>query len=722
MSPSIAKHILFFALLQISVNICAQSLFKNISMKNGLSGNIIYDIEKDTAGNLWFATANGVTKFDGRVYDMFSTKSGLPENLVIDVELDEKGLPWFRTISGYLCYYSNNKFYNPTVNVQLIEKLKDKLVNNFYFSQSGEIFISTVTGGGLYKISSDKKNLSVVEPLPGNCSYYFKINSGNYITGAENIFPSNNKLLLSWDGRNQIILLSSGTGYSKSIAIKKTRGSFLYANGFEVLAIGSRGVEARVLFESNIENIYFDHEKKLWIGFNGAGVRCFPSGDVTSGNFSKYLGDKTVTSFEEDNNGNLWIGTVSDGIYFLPGHLHISSDLSKNYFKKEILEDDDKEISITNVIENNDSSITDTFPPEIFISGIVIMERDTTILPQIKLKHDQNYIRINFAGFGKNKNAHLQYKYRMKNVDKDWVFTSASSVQYTTLPPGEYSFEVSAVNLDGYWSNTPATVNFEITPPYWQTWWFRTGAGVSVTAFFIFFLAFRERRIKKRERERMEVERKMSDLELKALRAQMNPHFIFNSLNSIQNFIINNDIDSAIRYQSKFAKLIRSILENSKKSVIPLEEELKSLEIYLQLEALRFDNKFNYSIDMDKKINIQDTEIPTMLIQPYVENAIWHGLMHKETQGSIKILITKKKNIITCSVEDNGVGRQKSLELESKNRTKNKSMGMTITKERLDILNVGRNGHSLNVKIEDLKNENGEATGTRVNINIPCEV
>ena len=724
MFPAVAKYLL---LCFTFVNICfyanaQQELFKKITAKDGLSGSIIYDIKKDKQGNLWFATANGVTKFDGYNYKKFTVKSGLPENLVIDVELDEKGIPWFRTFSGYLCYFYNNKIHTPEFNKDLTNKLRDKVINNFTFNSSGEIFISTVTGGGLFKISADKKELTEIEPLPGNCSYFFKINSGSFISGAENVFPANNKLLLSWDGRNQIILLSSGNGYSKSTVIKKSAATFLYANGFEVLTIGSRGVEARVLFENSIENLYFDADNKLWIGFNGGGVRCFPNGDITSGRYIRYLGDKTITSFAEDTKRNLWMGTATDGVYLLPANINKSTDLNGNR-ANGIDENEEPELLAANNIKNpvNDSLIADTVPPEIFISGIVIMERDTAILPSFILNHDQNYIRINFAGFGKSKNAHLQYKYRMNNIDKDWVFTSASSVQYTTLPPGKYSFEVSAVNVDGYWSSTPAAVAFEILPPYWQTWWFRTGAGVTATAFFVFLLAFREKRIKKKERDKIEVERKMSDLELKALRAQMNPHFIFNSLNSIQNFIINNDLESAIRYQSKFAKLIRNILENSRKPVIPLDEELKSLEIYLQLEALRFENKFNYSISVDENINLEDTEIPTMLIQPYVENAIWHGLMHKETKGFINIKILRRNNNIICSVEDDGVGRQKALELESRNKTKKKSMGMAITKERLDIINVGRNGHSLNVNIEDLKNATGEATGTRVNIIIPYE-
>lgn len=717
-----------FSYFFIYILVCTQAyaqkdLFNKITTKNGLSSNIVYDIKKDHMGNLWFATANGVTRYDGINYKGFDVKSGLSEKIIVEIEIDQTGIPWFRTLAGNLFYHSNNRMNGIPVNTELAHKLKDKIINSFSINSSGEIFISAITGGGLYKISADKKQLTLVEALPGDCSYFLRINSGSYIAGAENFFPPNNKLLLSWDGRNQIIILSSGSGYSKSTVIKKSPGTYLFANGFEVLTIGSRGLESRVLFESSIENLYFDSEKKLWIGFNNGGVRCFPYGDITSGRYSKYLGDKTISSFAEDNKGNLWIGTTTEGVFFLPSNLHLSNKSSQIENYKSGDNSDEQEILITQNPElfHLDSLIPDTIPPEIFISGIVIMERDTSINPSFNLKHDQNYIRINFAGFSKNRKSHLQYKYRMINVDKDWVFTSASSVQYTTLPPGKYSFEVSAVNIDGFWSRTPATVVFNISPPYWETWWFRTGSGIAATTFFIFFLTYRERKIKQREREKLLVEKKMSDLELKALRAQMNPHFIFNSLNSIQNFVINNDIDSAIRYQSKFARLIRNILENSKKSQIPLDEELSSLEIYLELESLRFENKFNYKIEIDDDIYPEDTEIPPMLIQPYVENAIWHGLMHKQSKGLIKIKIHKKGDIILCVVEDDGVGRQRALELESKNKTTKKSMGMSITKERLEIINSGRNS-SLNVDIEDLKNEAGEPAGTRVNIFIPFEV
>jgi hypothetical protein len=724
MIPAVKKYfLLFFTCIPLCINIYGQrELFNRITTQHGLSGNIIYDIKKDTKGNLWFATASGITRYDGRTYKRFDIKSGLPENIIINIETDPEGTPWFRTFSGQLYYYSNNKIHGIPVNPELAVKLKDKVINSSTFNNSGEIFISTVTGGGLFKISADKKQVTIEEPLPGDCSYFLRINSGNYITGTENVFPPNNKLLLSWDGRNQIIILSSGNGYSKSTVIKKSPGKYLFASGFEILTVGSRGIESRVLFENSIENLYLDGEKKLWVGFNNGGVRCFPNGDIASGRYLRYLGDKTITSFAEDNNGNLWIGTTAEGVYFLPSKVHLSNNSAqKKNINEEMHEIDN--ILLSDNLETlfNDSLNVDTVPPEIFISGIVIKERDTTINSSYTLKHDQNYIRINFAGFSKNRNGHLQYKYKMTNVDNDWVFTSASSVQYTTLPPGNYFFEVSAVNIDGYWSSEPAIVTFVIKPPYWETWWFRTGAGVSAATFFIFFLTYREKRIKQREREKVLVEKKMSDLELKALRAQMNPHFIFNSLNSIQNFVINNDIDSAIRYQSKFSRLIRNILENSKKSQIPLDEELKSLEIYLELESLRFENKFNYQIEIDEDIQPGDVEIPPMLIQPYVENAIWHGLMHKQSKGLIKIKIHKKNNLIICVVEDDGVGRQKALELESRNKTTKKSMGMSITKERLEIINSGRNS-SLNVDIEDLKDKDGVPAGTRVNIFIPCEI
>ena len=211
-----------------------------------------------------------------------------------------------------------------------------------------------------------------------------------------------------------------------------------------------------------------------------------------------------------------------------------------------------------------------------------------------------------------------------------------------------------------------------------------------------------------------------------ALRGQMNPHFIFNSLNSIQHFITNRDKTEAINYLSKFSKLIRKILENSRENTVSLSNELQLLELYIQLEQLRFSNKFEYQIVVDEKIDIENTEIPPLLIQPYIENAILHGLINKNGEGDLYLSLEKNNGLIICKIEDNGIGRAKAQEIEQGKVSRHKSLGITVTEERISGL-FALLDYKMEVVIEDLyktkqpSEETPQPAGTRVTISIPVK-
>jgi len=226
--------------------------------------------------------------------------------------------------------------------------------------------------------------------------------------------------------------------------------------------------------------------------------------------------------------------------------------------------------------------------------------------------------------------------------------------------------------------------------------------------------------IRRIEREKLteEFKKKLAQANAKAIRAQMNPHFIFNCLNSINSFIIDQEHQVASEYLIKFSRLIRLIMENSKNETIPIEKELEALKLYVLLEGIRFENKFTYEFHIDKSIDLAMTMIPPMLIQPFVENAIWHGLMHKKSAGSIDIIIKDSgSKSLKISIIDNGIGRQKAAELKSKSGT-HKSFGMEITSNRIEMMNkLNLGGASMN--IIDLKDDQGHASGTRVDLIIP---
>ncbi|MES2795857.1 MAG: histidine kinase [Bacteroidota bacterium] len=213
-------------------------------------------------------------------------------------------------------------------------------------------------------------------------------------------------------------------------------------------------------------------------------------------------------------------------------------------------------------------------------------------------------------------------------------------------------------------------------------------------------------------------EKRIAQTEMTALRAQMNPHFIFNCLNSIKLYTLENDSQTASEYLTKFSQLIRLVLENSRSEKISLQKELETIVLYIELEAMRFKEKVKYKINLNPEIDLQYIEIPPLLIQPYVENAIWHGLMHKEEGGNITInILQPSEYLIIIEIEDDGIGREKALEYKSKTATKQKSFGMKMTSERLEAINYIYQNKT-NVKILDLKDESGNAIGTKVIIEI----
>ena len=217
----------------------------------------------------------------------------------------------------------------------------------------------------------------------------------------------------------------------------------------------------------------------------------------------------------------------------------------------------------------------------------------------------------------------------------------------------------------------------------------------------------------KKEQDIVRLQQQKKDLKMQALRAQMNPHFIFNCLSSINRYILINKTDEASDYLTKFSRLIRMALQSSEKSLINLENELESLRLYLDLERLRFKNSFNYSIRFINEIELSTVCIPPMLMQPFVENAIWHGLMHKQGTGYLDITFSTEEKILTCIITDDGIGRNKAAIIKSKSAEKNKSLGVKITSERLELLSRNKDEEAA-FKIEDLTDNEGNALGTKV--------
>ncbi|HEX7905458.1 MAG TPA: histidine kinase [Chitinophagaceae bacterium] len=339
----------------------------------------------------------------------------------------------------------------------------------------------------------------------------------------------------------------------------------------------------------------------------------------------------------------------------------------------------------------------------------------------LNLGHKQNFFSIGFSALAFTMGKNVKFRYRLKGFD-DWSEVMGRRfANYTNVPGGDYVFQLQAANNEGAWNPNTLEMPVHIRTAFWLTWWFRIAIVMLLAAALYSLYRYRLRLVKKKQQLKGEYEKKLANVEMTALLAQMNPHFIFNSLNSIDSYIIRNESKQASEYLNNFARLMRLILQNSRTNYISLKDELAAIELYLQMESLRFKNKFQFEIDVDPELDTSAIVIPPMLIQPYMENAIWHGLMTKSNgdAGKVKLGIHKKDDNLLCTISDNGVGRKKAAELkEGKINNHKRSMGMQITQDRIDVINKLYNLNT-SVRIYDMENEKGEPLGTRVELTIP---
>ena len=301
-------------------------------------------------------------------------------------------------------------------------------------------------------------------------------------------------------------------------------------------------------------------------------------------------------------------------------------------------------------------------------------------------------------------------------MDSNWTISAERSAAYNFLRPGKYVFELKASNNNNVWSPGVVHFSFMIEPPFWQTWWF---VFLCVLAASLLVYALFKARVK-RIKEKAAIRQQLAELEGKALRAQMNPHFIFNSLNAIQECIVMEKVDAAYEYLARFSKLLRMVLNNSEKNLISLQEEIEMIRLYLELEALRFKNSFEYGINIDPGIDVEMAEVPPLLLQPFIENAIWHGLRNKQGEKKLSVSCTPNTNGVTCTIIDNGIGRVKAREIKAAKMgaAAFESRGMILSEQRMQMMNLDHK-EKFDVQILDLYDDQGTAIGTKIILHLP---
>ncbi|GEM_PF-936184 len=480
-------------------------------------------------------------------------------------------------------------------------------------------------------------------------------------------------------------------------------------------------------FQTSLINDIAADGKNLWVGTVESGLaKCNRFGKETSAlnyDFTKGLPDANVMSVSAGVNGDVYFGT-SKGLGITDAAGNLKTVLNKNAgfpfaeFKQSLVCTPDG--NITTVYDNellsfDPAKLLNQNNTPIIIDEIIVNDSIIVSPNQNSFKATQNNISFTYAYLNFIAPGAIVYFYQLEGFDKNWIPNgNMHSVRFSNLPSGKYIFNVKAKKVNGEFDGIIAKWTFTIHPPFWKTWWFATIAALLLIACILFFIQQRIRAVRKQEKVKRDYEKKIAETEMQALRAQMNPHFMFNSLNSINNFILKNDAENASGYLAKFSRLMRLILDNSRSEWIPLENELKALELYIELETVRFDNAFTYKINIAPAINIQKAMVPPMIIQPYVENAIWHGLMHKKNPGaSLEVNLTKESNHLFIEIKDNGIGRKEAALLKSKSATRQKPHGMKITAQRMDMVNKLYDINATTV-ITDLQDTEGNATGTRI--------
>ena len=411
--------------------------------------------------------------------------------------------------------------------------------------------------------------------------------------------------------------------------------------------------------------------------------------------FKDYSGE---TSFIHDK--NIWIGTHN---YLIKGSV------------PELLSSKEGEfIFYLKSIQVNNNPLNE-------LNDSLINNYTKTYKYPLTFPSHKNSIAFSFDAIQFTDYDNIKYSYILEGLSREWSeLTKEHHAAFQNLKPGTYRFRVRAVNTHSFNNTQELIVNFTIKTPFWANWWFYVPATIFIL-FLIWLIVFlRTKQIKKRERNLAEISERIAEFEMKALRAQMNPHFIFNAINSIQNYMLDNDIDSALGYLSDFAKLIRITLDNVVKKKVTLDEELNYLRYYLNLEKMRFDKYFDVDIILPDEFEQRKIEIPPMIIQPFVENAIKHGFVYKKDNAKLKLQFKiTDDNILQCIIEDNGIGRQKSRELNRNKHQSKQSKGTFITNERLMLLNNTQPRKGYKVNTVDLYDNYNLPCGTRVEITVP---
>lgn len=688
--------------------------FETFTRSDGMAGDLVLAVEESKRGTLFFGTLQeGIVQLRNGIFSAISIQDGLPNNTVWSLEMDRKGRLWAGTSMGLACV-DGKEVRSFVADSTSPVNLPDYRITAVFEDRDGSIWVGHRSGVS----TIDPRSLATIN---------YGLNEGFRGTHIRNIVQDADGMI--WFAAENGLHRFDGERFTYyPINDRTNQGTKVYSLKLDergTLWIGtenglfytddkgssfkdiSLGTDSRADF---INFLLIDEVQHLWVGTNYGIFELelddfYKNEPVSPKSHTYHEGipnlECNLNAAYQDRNGNYWFGTGG-------GLLRLNARFRENLNMQP--------------------------PPELILYDIRLFQEKTdwkeyttktdpiTGLPrELQLKHNKNHLTFSFIGINFSNPDFVRYKYKLDGFDEEWSPVGNNRfATYSNLPPGEYTFKVLAMNSAGIWTETPLTFSFEILPPYWTTWWFYS---LIVIGFLLLsFGIFRWRlNVLKQRQERLQLvyQSRLLELEQQSLNASMNRHFIFNALNSIQYYINRQDKVAANRYLTSFAKLIRKNLDSStENNTVSLSEELERLSLYLKLEHMRFSEKFEYNIDLDESIDLEQVEVPAMLLQPFVENSIWHGILPMKDTGIIRLKVDEKDNDIVIEITDNGIGIDESRKQKASSQNTHSSKGMKITSGRVELL---RKMSRKNIILEgpfELKNKDGEANGTIVRIRI----
>lgn len=676
----------------------------------------------DRSGNHWFSSLrNGlyiISDFKNKVYNL--------NNMELAFLVKKK--------NSYMVGSYQSQIYETDLNFNLKSELVNHGAQNFimnlFYDEENDLIFNTTTKG-LFIFHGKKKvyfeDIAVKRILKLDHKYYAVTTSG-FVLLIKNPIVKEDAPPSKWDDlynknfpsttKNGAALLSNLR--AKSLCFYGDDSKFIVSSNIGLYVFDPTGykellIEGKSFYGSDL----FYYNKKLYLlDNNGNFVVVYRSGNVSFLNnelgippnsirYIKRFGDVLYLAcanriFEYD------LAVSSSLIYSYNTNLLVVNDLIRTY-NELILLAGTKLVTIGLNRKRLEYS-----NPEFYFNNCFVNTESISKDKLQNLKSSENSIRFTYSLLDYASSKEPRMSYRLNKGE--WIALTAGSreIQLVSLSPGKYKLEVQMNNyiLD-------QSINFQIQYPFYFQWWFILSVFVVIVSLIAMSYYIRMRSLRKKIQllnEKIILENKLKVSMLTSIKAQMNPHFFYNALNTIQSYIFSNDKFNATTYLAKFSKLTRMILEMSGQETIKLEDEIASLKLYLELEKMRFQSDFEFEIVVDKQMDVQSLSIPSMLIQPYVENAVKHGLLHKEGAKTLAIHFYDHEDFVVVVIEDNGVGREKSAKINQQKFDKPKSFSTESNKTRLDILNHDKD--VVSVRYEDKMSSNYVPLGTKVTLNI----